>query len=240
MSNAVHQSAASYRSSYLFTDSPLGYCVNLTKKQAEFHTSDKRLRVFAGGRGSGKSFVGALDLLLRAKPDRDYLVVGHTFGMTRDYLIPTVAELSRRIGSLNKTNRGELRLTLQNGARLWFGAGQDFDVRGFELSGAWLDEPGYFSSGDLFLRSLLPRLRQSNEVGWISATLTPHHDWHHWSYKSLIRHEDALVVRSPTSDNPYLPPHFGEMLRREIPAMAATEYDAVFAAEPPDAPGVEA
>lgn len=226
---------------YLFQHRPLDYHVELTDEQAAFHVGNRSLRVFAGGRGSGKSFIGALDLILRAKPARDYLAIAHNFRVSREYMMPAATELASRMGRLKMGDRSGGKLVLDNGATIWFLNADDLGVRGFSISGAWMDEPSLYTPGLSVLDALRPCLRQAKELGWISATLTPSSYWKHWTYPKLIFNPEALVVRARTASNPYLPPEFDAAIRKHMSAAeAATELDAMFAAKPPGYPDVEA
>ncbi len=68
--------------------------IKLHPAQAAFRNSNAISRGYVGGIGSGKSWVGAYDLLRRAKPNRLYMVVTPTYGMLRDASWRTLMNLA--------------------------------------------------------------------------------------------------------------------------------------------------
>src|SRR4051812_27216130 len=58
--------------------------IQVYPKQRQFLESKALWRAFVGGIGSGKSYIGALDMIRRAKPGRLYLVTAPTYPMLSD------------------------------------------------------------------------------------------------------------------------------------------------------------
>ena len=83
--------------------------IDLHAAQQAFLDSPAIYRGFVGGRGAGKSFVGALDLLMRAKPGRLYGVYAPTYPMLKDSSWRSFLSCGRRLHFLRETNKSELR-----------------------------------------------------------------------------------------------------------------------------------
>ena len=71
--------------------------VRVYRKQQRFTDSTALLRAFVGGIGSGKSFIGALDLIKRAKPGRLYLVTAPTYSMLSDATFRSFTGLGQQL-----------------------------------------------------------------------------------------------------------------------------------------------
>ena len=72
--------------------------IKLHRVQSKFKRSRSRLRAFVGGIGTGKSWIGAYDLVTRAKPGRLYMVVAPTFPMLRDAAWRAVKAIAEELG----------------------------------------------------------------------------------------------------------------------------------------------
>src|SRR5262249_55632564 len=119
--------------------------LQLTAAQGAFRRSSAPYRGFCGGRGSGKSLVGALGLLLPARRQagagRTFLVAAPTFPMLRDSALSVFSQLGQRLGLLRGMSKSEMRATLASGATVLFRSTDEPErLRGPNLSGAWLDE----------------------------------------------------------------------------------------------------
>src|SRR5262245_59264807 len=141
--------------------------------QASFLQSDALYRGFVGGRGAGKTWLGAYDLIVRAQRGRTYLVGSPTGVLLGDTTFPTFKRLAQDVGVW-----GTVRLapyptaTLTTGATVRFRTAEDPEkMRGPNLSGVWLDEASLMQR-DAFLISIAA-LREQGEQGWLSATFTP-------------------------------------------------------------------
>lgn len=205
--------------------------VRLHPKQYEFRHSPALYRAFCGGRGAGKTFAGAYDLIRRAERGRVYMAVGPTYTSLRDSTMRTFIKVARELGVLDAESlkmSSPPHLTLTTGAEILFRSGDDPErLRGPSLSGAWLDEA-----------SLMPRavydvmiatLRDDGRQGWMSATFTPKGptSWVHEVFAT--GRPDTAIIRSPTAMNPFLPPEFTETIRRQYdPQYARQELDAEF------------
>jgi hypothetical protein len=94
--------------------------IQLYTTQARFRQSDALYRGFVGGRGSGKSFVGAYDLLRRSQPGRLYGAYAPTYPMLRDAALRAFLDLGKRLRFIRQFNKSDMVATLGNGAEVLF------------------------------------------------------------------------------------------------------------------------
>lgn len=203
--------------------------VRLTRAQQEFRRAEALYRGFVGGRGAGKSWVGAYDLLRRAKPGRTYLVGSPTGVKLMDETFPTLKAIAQQLGRW-----GHVRLSpyptveLTTGATIRFRSGEDPEKwRGPNLSGLWMDEASLmhvecFNVG-------IACLREGGEQGWLSASFTPK-GISHWTYDVFGGgRPDTVIVHSRTGDNPFLPPGFeGTLANQYTPQRQRQELGGEF------------
>ena len=160
--------------------------VQVSVKQRQFLESKRLLRAFVGGIGSGKSFIGALDMIRRSKPDRLYLVTAPTYPMLSDATYRSLGDLAQMldlVGPGDKKTSPPPSIKLRNGAEILFRSTDNPEMlRGPNLSGVWMDEAS-LSKQEAF-DILIGRLREGGEEGWLTATFTPKGKAH-WTYKIL-------------------------------------------------------
>ena len=193
--------------------------IRLHRRQAEFRHLPALYRGFTGGRGSGKSWVGAYDLIRRAKRDRTYMIGSPTSIMMADITFPTFKALAE---DLAVWNPGSLRLTpyptltLTTGATIRFRTLDDPDkARGPNLSGVWLDEASLMEREAYDIA--IACLREGGEQGWLSATFTPK-GLGHWTYEAFATGKpNTQLVRSHTRENPFLPKNFAKTIEDQYP-----------------------
>src|SRR5262245_50458810 len=82
-------------------------CFPLYEKQAQFLDSKEPVRGFVAGQGSGKSHVGAYDLLQRAIPGRTYMVTGPTFPVLTQSTVRTFLHQARFLNRLVSMRGGD-------------------------------------------------------------------------------------------------------------------------------------
>jgi predicted phage terminase large subunit-like protein len=205
--------------------------------QRAFLDSPAVFRGYVGGRGSGKSWIGAYDLIVRAqaKPGRLYMVVGPTYGVMKDTSLRSFLALAEALGVLARPfNNSSMTATFANGSEVVFRSGDDPErLRGPNLSGVWLDEASVMAK-DAYLISI-GSLRERGEQGWLSATFTPKGK-QHWTYEVFGPQKETGRPRantglfhSATRDNPFLPETFEETVRGEYsPAFAEQELGGAF------------
>ncbi len=196
--------------------------LDLHQAQQDFLDSDALYRGFVGGRGAGKSWIGALDLLLRAQDDRLYGVYAPTFPMLRDSSWRSFLDMAGKLRFIRAINRSEMRMTLGNGAEVIFRSADDPDrARGPNLSGAWLDEASLMAPEIYTI--VIASLRERGEQGWLSATFTPR-GRQHWTYDVFgTGRPNTQLFHARTVDNPFLPADFAATLRAQYPSQFARQ-----------------
>jgi phage terminase large subunit-like protein len=206
--------------------------VRLYKPQLSFYESTATFRGFVGGRGAGKTFVGAFDLLGRLKPGRTYLVACPTAVLLQDTTFPTFMRLARHAKAVKQVTVSPYpTVTIGGGVEVRFRSADDPEMmRGANLSGAWLDEASLMSEAAYLVT--IASLREGKELGWLSATFTPK-GVTHWTYKTFATGQaDTAIFRAKTADNPYVAPAFvGALARQYGPSRyARQEMDGEFVA----------
>jgi predicted phage terminase large subunit-like protein len=182
-----------------------------------------------GGRGAGKSFVGAYDLIRRARPGRLYMVAAPTYPMLRDSSIRAFESFARSIRYLREFSKGDMRAVLGNGAEILFRSADEPErLRGPNLSGAWLDEASIMHRDAYDI--VIACLREAGEQGWLSATFTPK-GRSHWTYDVFgdADRPNVELFHASTRDNPFLPSSFADTLAGQYTsAFASQEIDGQF------------
>jgi len=193
--------------------------ISLHQTQYDFHRSTSLYRGFVGGRGSGKSWIGAYDLLRRAKPGRLYLVGAPTYETLGTSTLRSFLNVGRELQVIDPKlfRRGAPpSCKLPNGAEILFRSADNPErFRGPNISGCWLDE------GSLMEREaydiVIACLREAGEMGWLSLTFTPKGQ-SHWTYELFGKQPpqpNTELFHSCTSDNPFLPSGFEAALRAQ-------------------------
>lgn len=198
--------------------------VQLYPKQKAFKNSSKLFRAFCGGIGSGKSWIGAYDLMQRSKPGRLYMVVAPTYNLMSDSSFRSFEKIAREFGIISSLARGNAPyIKLTTGAEILFRSGDDPEtLRGPNLSGTWLDETSLMKK-DVY-DIMIGRLREGGELGWLSATFTPKGKAH-WTYKTFAerKNEYTEMFHARTDENPFLPAGFVETRRSEYSKQQADQ-----------------
>lgn len=181
--------------------------IDLHSAQHAFCHSRARFRGFVGGRGSGKSWAGAYDLLTRARPRRLYCAIAPTYTMLKDASLRTFLEIGFDLRFIANVNRSDLRVVLGNGAEVLFRSGDEPErLRGLNLSGVWLDEASVMS--EEVYQIVIAALREHGEAGWLSATFTPK-GRQHWTYRVFGQGgPDVELIHARSLDNPFLSREF--------------------------------
>lgn len=199
---------------------------DLYDKQAQFFQSTALYRGFVGGRGTGKTFIGAFDCFSRAKPNRHYGIFAPTYKMLSDVSVPAFMDFARPY--VRNWNKSDGIITLQNEAKfLCRSTDEPERTRGLNLSGAWLDEGSLMHR--LFFDIVIACLREGGEQGWLSATMTPKGKGH-WTYDVFGEAgSKAELVSACTDENPFLPAGFADILRGQYTSrFAAQEVEGSF------------
>lgn len=196
--------------------------MRLHPAQLAFRRSDALFRGFVGGRGAGKSWCGAFDLLRRLRPGRTYLVGSPTGVLMQDTTFPTFRTLAQDFGvwgGVKLTPYPTATIRLEGGpATVRFRTAEDPEkLRGPNLSGAWLDEASLMHADAH--KVVIGCLREGGRQGWSSYTFTPK-GMSHWTTELFGADPpppNVAVFHARTSENPFLPAGFE--------ATVAAQYD---------------
>ncbi len=206
--------------------------VELHPAQGCFRSSDALYRGFVGGRGVGKSWVGAYDMLCRAASGFTYLVASPTYILMSDTTLPTLTAIALQLGFLRSTDDIKItprpNMTLYNGAVIRFRSAEEPDkMRGPNLAGCWLDEASLMDEEAYTVA--IGSLREGGKQGWLSATFTPK-GMSHWTYEVFAKGRvDTQIFQAHTRENPFNPEGFADTLANQYsPQLARQELGGEF------------
>jgi phage terminase large subunit-like protein len=159
---------------------------------------------------SGKSWVGAYDLLRKAQPGALYSIVAPSYRMLEDATLRTFIELATNVNLWNPDAffKADMKAKLWNNVEILFRSGDSPNsLRGPTLAGAWLDECQKMSE-EVF-GVMIGRLRYGGKQGWLSGTFTPSGK-DHWTYRVFGDETNPNVglFHCSTKDNPFLEPAY--------------------------------
>jgi PBSX family phage terminase large subunit len=181
-----------------------------TKPQRGFITSTARNSAFIGGIGSGKTRASVIKAI-SMPPNTVGMLVAPTFGMLRDTVIRTFAEIATRAPHIvRKFNQSELHATLFDGKEILFRSADNPErLRGPNLGWAGLDEAALMNRNALDI--MLGRLRLEPGNMWFTTTPKGRNHWLH----EYIETGNVEVHRSRTMDNPHLPQAYIDSLKSQ-------------------------
>lgn len=191
--------------------------------QHEFRSSSAIYRGFCGGRGAGKTWVGAYDLLLRTRRGRTYLVASPTGVLMGDTTYPTFKKLAEDLSLWHSVKLTPYpNATLANGATVRFRTAEDPEkMRGPNLSGVWLDEASLMKADAYTIA--IASLREGGDQGWMSGTFTPKGQYH-WTYDTFAKNKpNTELFRARTGDNPFNPAGFESTLAEQYTELFARQ-----------------
>lgn len=194
--------------------------VQLHRTQAEFTACMQPYRGFVGGRGAGKTFIGAYDMIRRAtRPEgrgRLYMVIAPTYNVLADVTLRSFKQLAIKLHCFDpaKMRISPPSIILPGGSEILFrSADQPERLRGPNLSGVWLDEASIMHH-DAYLIAI-GGLREQSGAGWLSATFTPKGQGH-WTYETFGKGRNGSSLHhSSTFSNPFLSKEFIKNLQGE-------------------------
>lgn len=200
------------------------------QRQAEFHNSQARIRLFLGGVRSGKSIAGANELVkqLAINPNTIGWCVAPTYPMSiiaRDYLIKY---MPRKI--IAEEIKGEKRRRLINGSLEEIRSAENEDsLRGAGIDFCWIDEGAYITKYGWQI--IQTRLSDRQGRCWITTTPKGRHSsWIYDLYMSWKEgNKDIEVIWCKTEENPYFPKEELLRMRKALPTnFYLQEYEAEF------------
>ena len=193
--------------------------ISLLPWQQEVMESDARFKVVAAGRRTGKSYLAAISLILKALDGKDGKVfyVAPTQGQARDIMWHTLFEIAGEI--IERSHVNNLEITLAGGNTIFLkGADRPDTLRGVSLKYLVLDEYA-FCKPDVFDNILRPAL--ADKQGEMLAIGTPEGRNHFYEMYTGAAHWDNWDCFHFTSfDNPLVPKSEIEHARQTLPSYA--------------------
>lgn len=174
---------------------------HITDKQAVFHKkspAEAFVRGYVGGRGCGKTKIGALDLISRARDGDQGMIVAETFGRIEDTVWPAMEESARELdkwlgGRMNPQPKCWIKTQDGGRAAFTFYSGIEPDrLRGPNKCMLWIDEASLqprevFDWGKGVLRQ-----RKHRGQNFCIMTFTPR-GTRHWTFDVFYEKVDSMV-----------------------------------------------
>lgn len=160
----------------------------VSPKQDLFCRSTALVTGFCAGRGAGKSAVGALRVIERARDGQRWMAAAPTYTMIEDATYAAFEEVAKKLRVWIKGTRGtkpKVLFRTQDGgqAQLSFRSADNPErLRGPSLPGLWLDEASLMHK-DAFLIGIAT-LRHEGKMGELVLTFTPR-GRRHWTFESF-------------------------------------------------------
>jgi predicted phage terminase large subunit-like protein len=181
--------------------------------------SDARFKVVAAGRRTGKSYLAAISLILKALDGEEGKVfyVAPTQGQARDIMWHTIFDIAGEI--IERSHVNNLEITLAGGNTIFLkGADRPDTLRGVSLKYLVLDEYA-FCKPDVFDNILRPAL--ADKQGDLLAIGTPEGRNHFYDMYQGAGEWDGWEAFHYTSfDNPLVPKSEIEHARQTLPSYA--------------------
>lgn len=179
--------------------------------------SAKRFQVLYGGAGSGKSYSIAQHLVSMAleRSGLDILCVRKTRPAARLSCLVFVERVLRSIGMEYTLNRTDLELRV-GGSTFYFKGVDDAEkFKSAEFHLVWMEEATEFKAGDFEFLNMRCRSQFDGPNGRVFLTFNPT-DRNNWAVSRFVVGKDpnAHVMHSTYRDNPYLPVHDVDQLKR--------------------------
>ena len=216
------------------------------KGRGVFQRPKFKINSYVGGRGSGKTIVGARAVQRCAKDGQPWLCLGPSSPMIKQSSFPTFIEECKNLGTFIDAVKGsEMRVifrTFDGGkATLFFKSGHNPEtIRGGSYAGLWNDEASF--TNEMAFQNAVLSLRYKRKQGPIFLTFTPRGRIHWtfrlhfreieehdvWRYKPAhihrfvdtpyIRARLTKIIQSTSMDNPFLASDFIQTARKTLTA----------------------
>ncbi len=189
-----------------------------------------------GGFGSGKTFVGCLDLLVffGRHPGTKQGYFGPSYPAIRDIFYPTFEEAANLMGFTVKARTSDKEVDVYRNGR-WYGCvicrsmDNPESIVGFKISRALVDEIDVLNAekAQRAWNKIIARMRLviPGVVNGIGVTTTP--EGFKWVYSAFSKDptESYSMVQASTYENEkYLPPDYIQALRETYPAQLIDAY----------------
>ena len=187
--------------------------------QQEVMADDSRFKVIAAGRRTGKSYLAAISLILKALDEKEGKVfyVAPTQGQARDVMWHTIFDIAGDI--IERSHVNNLEITLAGGNTIFLkGADRPDTLRGVSLKHLVLDEYA-FMKPDVWEAILRPAL--ADKKGSMLAIGTPEGRNHFYDmYIGAREWDDWGHFHYTSFDNPLVDKAEIEHARQTLPAFA--------------------
>jgi hypothetical protein len=195
-----------------------------------------KYRAYVGGFGSGKTFVGCLDLAIFAlkHPKAPQGYFAPTFGAVRDIFYPTFEEAADLLGFRCEINTGNKEVHLFRG-RWSYGTiicrtmDNPASIVGFKVARSLVDEIDIMpkKKAEIAWRKIIARLRYKIDgvVNGVGVTTTP--EGFNFVYERFAKNptESYSMVQASTYENAeYLPDDYIETLLESYPSNIISAY----------------
>ena len=193
--------------------------LSLLPWQQEVMASEARFKVIAAGRRTGKSYLAAISLILKALDDKEGKVfyVAPTQGQARDVMWHSIFDIAGDI--IERSHVNNLEITLAGGNTIFLkGADRPDTLRGVSLKHLVLDEYA-FMKPDVWEAILRPAL--ADRKGSMMAIGTPEGRNHFYDlFTGSNEWPDWDNFHYTSFDNPLVDPAEIEHARQTLPAFA--------------------
>lgn len=211
--------------------------ISLSAPQSVFlHDLETKFRSYVGGFGSGKTFVGCLDLLIFAG-SHPKLAQGYfapTYRDIRDTFWPTISEAGEMLGFRVVLRKADKEVHLFRG-KAYYGViicrsmDDPGGIVGFKIARALVDEIDILPTdkAEAAWRKIIARMRQvvPGVVNGIGVTTTPEGFKFVYNTFAADPKPSYSMVQSSTYENEdYLPPDYISSLRETYPAELIDAY----------------
>ena len=187
--------------------------------QQEVMASEARFKVIAAGRRTGKSYLAAISLILKALDEKEGKVfyVAPTQGQARDVMWHSIFDIAGDI--IERSHVNNLEITLAGGNTIFLkGADRPDTLRGVSLKHLVLDEYA-FMKPDVWEAILRPAL--ADKKGSMMAIGTPEGRNHFYDlFTGSNEWPDWDNFHYTSFDNPLVDPAEIEHARQTLPAFA--------------------
>ncbi len=211
--------------------------LELSKPQQIFLTGlNTKFRSYVGGFGSGKTFVGCLDLLIFAgrHPGTVQGYFAPTYRDIRDTFWPTLEEAGERLGFRTVVAKTDKEVSLYRGT-YWYGTivcrsmDDPGGIVGFKIARALVDEIDILPTDKATAawRKIIARMRLviPGVVNGIGVTTTPEGFRFVYNAFKAAGHSDYAMVQASTYENAaFLPPDYIQSLRDTYPQELIDAY----------------
>jgi len=233
--------------------------VPIYRKQADFIDVREKIAGFVGGRGCGKTWIGAYRVQREARHGDPWMAISPDAGVVHETTYPTFIEVAKETGCY-------MRSVGSPYPRVWWRTHDDGiadivfrsaevpkKLRGPSKAGIWIDEASVCNEEAFTIA--LATLRHRGKMGPCLMTLTPK-GRAHWTFEAFYEEVDdrqigtdgcsadgvvwiqgkayrprknSRLIHARTSDNPFLPPEFYDVIAgRYSSTLAAQELEGNF------------